>query len=157
MNISDGLHIYTPDRILIPIKGMGAASITKKRLFNAIHSSRSHPIVSNWRLPRPVALGCIYQRAGCSWNFKEKNNTVWCRYNAVHFLPNPQKDTPYPTREFNLWLSSVPVAAVLYTIYCFIEPRHSGTQLYLYFMITATRKFAQHAVFRFWQQARGRD
>ena len=156
MNISDGLHIYTPDRILIPIKGMGAASITKKMPSTAREATPSYPTDDcHAQLPWAAFINVL----DAPETSKRKNNTVWCRYNAVHFLPNPQKDTPYLTREFNLWLSSVPVAAVLYTIYCFIEPRHSGTQLYLYFMIsyTATRKFAQHAIFRFWQQARGRD
>ena len=66
--------------------------------------------------------------------------TVGCRYNAVNFHPNPKKYTVQLAREgevwgvcceFNLWLSSVLVAAVLYAIYCFIGPRYSDTRQYL--------------------------
>ena len=54
------------------------------------------------------------------------------------------KETPLLAREddlwsvfceFNLWLSSVPVAAVLYTISCYIGLRYNGTRLY--FLLSA--------------------
>ena len=64
-------------------------------------------------------------------------NTVQCCDNAINFLPNHKKDTLKLACEgklwdvfceFNLWLSSFLVTAVLYAI-CFIGPHYSGTRL----------------------------
>ena len=46
----------------------------------------------------------------------------------IHPIGRPEGQGTDGFCEFNLWLSSGPVAAVLNTIYCFIRPRYNGTR-----------------------------
>ena len=68
-------------------------------------------------------------------------STVQCAKFSGIFFPNHNPHLHIITRkceakvwgvfcEFNLWLSYIPVTAVLYTIWCYIRPHYSGTQLY---------------------------
>ena len=66
---------------------------------------------------------------------------MWCRYNAVNFLPNPDKIHPIARplgrgMMCNLWfdtdLYSASVNAVQDKISCYIWPHYNGTRLYFH-------------------------
>ena len=66
MNISDGLHVYTPDRIIIAIHGMGTASIIKKKTFQCHPQLAKPPHRVQLTIARP---SCPEQHLLAWWVF----------------------------------------------------------------------------------------
>ena len=82
-------------------------------------------------------------------------NTMWCRYNAVNFIPNSCKRHPIARplgwgMECLLWIQSnlysAPAPAVMYAIICYIGPHYKGTWLYFDLNLRKTN----HIIFSTW-------